>query len=317
MATFRSSPGYSESDDVSDTDFGSLPIKSEYPDAAYSSAMHSDHSPNGSPKKRKRSGLSSEERIEHRKIAHTAVERRRREKIQQKILELRDLVPTCTTHRNIQKAVILECTVDYIHELHAKIWDLSRRLQEASPAAATAAAAAGAAAPEYRLAHQSVYSAPIPPHPQASHSAPQPAPPASRDKLLRRNTTHIQDQAQVHTIPSIPSIPNSRILLNRILSLVHPVPAHALANRHGLGASFDPPTMLSRGVRPSAMSPDSVSVSVSASVSASAPSQAFNLTVPQSNPSDRVTPPSDAPGRSDGLTDSANRSMSIRSLLLG
>ncbi|KAI9203315.1 uncharacterized protein BJ171DRAFT_475965 [Polychytrium aggregatum] len=67
-----------------------------------------------------------EERESLRKAAHTAIERTRREKIRQKVLELRHLVPSCASQENIQKVTILEKTVDYIHELHARLATLEK-----------------------------------------------------------------------------------------------------------------------------------------------------------------------------------------------
>eukprot|EP01136_Pigoraptor_vietnamica_P015739 Opistho-1_new@4483 len=49
-----------------------------------------------------------------RKVSHSVVERRRRDKINEKICELKSMVPTCVGHDNLQKVIVLERVVEYI-----------------------------------------------------------------------------------------------------------------------------------------------------------------------------------------------------------
>ncbi|KAJ3023832.1 hypothetical protein HKX48_000520 [Thoreauomyces humboldtii] len=50
-----------------------------------------------------------------RRVAHSAVEKRRRERIKDKIEVLRNLVPTCAMRPNLHKLNVLEHTIDYIY----------------------------------------------------------------------------------------------------------------------------------------------------------------------------------------------------------
>ncbi|KAI8808532.1 hypothetical protein BJ742DRAFT_853336 [Cladochytrium replicatum] len=53
-----------------------------------------------------------------RKLSHSAIERRRRERINDKIMVLKSLVPACANQQNLHKLCILQNTIDYIAHLH-------------------------------------------------------------------------------------------------------------------------------------------------------------------------------------------------------
>jgi hypothetical protein len=55
-------------------------------------------------------------RRERRRISHSVIEKRRREKINLCLKELQNLVPSCKDE-NLQKLAILERTVEYLHIL--------------------------------------------------------------------------------------------------------------------------------------------------------------------------------------------------------
>ncbi|KAI9199552.1 Myc-type, basic helix-loop-helix domain-containing protein [Polychytrium aggregatum] len=52
-----------------------------------------------------------------RRISHSAIEKRRREKIKDKIGVLRSIVPICSKQHTVNKLSILEHTITYIHYL--------------------------------------------------------------------------------------------------------------------------------------------------------------------------------------------------------
>ncbi|ORY04172.1 helix-loop-helix DNA-binding protein [Basidiobolus meristosporus CBS 931.73] len=56
-----------------------------------------------------------------RKVSHSAIERRRRERINDKIFQLKTLVPSCANQVNLHKLSILESTIEYIHELQSRL----------------------------------------------------------------------------------------------------------------------------------------------------------------------------------------------------
>ncbi|KAI9203312.1 uncharacterized protein BJ171DRAFT_624338 [Polychytrium aggregatum] len=88
------------------------------------------HPTSPSPTVRSRSGrpgssAAALDRESRRKITHTAIEKKRRERINQKILELRTLVPSCASQESIQKVSVLEKTVEYIRDLQLRLAALS------------------------------------------------------------------------------------------------------------------------------------------------------------------------------------------------
>ncbi|KAI8638360.1 hypothetical protein BD408DRAFT_352019 [Parasitella parasitica] len=69
------------------------------------------------------SNSTADQREQARKISHSAIERRRREKINDKILQLRDLIPSCAERENLHKMTILQSAIDYITYLKKVIED--------------------------------------------------------------------------------------------------------------------------------------------------------------------------------------------------
>ncbi|KAF9082609.1 hypothetical protein BGX23_012279, partial [Mortierella sp. AD031] len=58
-----------------------------------------------------------------RKVSHSAIERRRRERINDKILQLKHLVPACVDEDHLHKLSILQSTIEYIQHLKSVLPD--------------------------------------------------------------------------------------------------------------------------------------------------------------------------------------------------
>lgn len=57
-----------------------------------------------------------------RKMSHSAIERRRRDRINACFDHLKNIIPSCASHPDgWQKLTVLEKTIEYIHELRAKL----------------------------------------------------------------------------------------------------------------------------------------------------------------------------------------------------
>lgn len=67
---------------------------------------------------------TADQREQARKVSHSAIERRRREKINDKILQLKDLIPSCVDRENLHKMTILQSAIEYITYLKNVIQDL-------------------------------------------------------------------------------------------------------------------------------------------------------------------------------------------------
>ncbi|KAF9951727.1 hypothetical protein BGZ72_006816 [Mortierella alpina] len=63
--------------------------------------------------------IDQETRDLMRKVSHSAIERRRRERINDKILQLKHLVPACVDEDHLHKLSILQSTIEYIQHLKA------------------------------------------------------------------------------------------------------------------------------------------------------------------------------------------------------
>ncbi|KAF9961149.1 hypothetical protein BGZ72_004653 [Mortierella alpina] len=77
-----------------------------------------------SPKRRSSSNskaVDQETREKLRKVSHSAIERRRRERINDKILQLKYLVPACVDEDHLHKLSILQSTIEYIQYLKSVI----------------------------------------------------------------------------------------------------------------------------------------------------------------------------------------------------
>lgn len=60
---------------------------------------------------------TADERELARKVSHSAIERRRRERINDKIVQLRQLIPSCADQEHLNKMTILQSAIDYITHL--------------------------------------------------------------------------------------------------------------------------------------------------------------------------------------------------------
>ncbi|KAL0081457.1 Myc-type, basic helix-loop-helix domain-containing protein, partial [Phycomyces blakesleeanus] len=56
----------------------------------------------------------ADQREQARKVSHSAIERRRRERINDKILQLKELIPSCAEQDQLHKMSILQSAIDYI-----------------------------------------------------------------------------------------------------------------------------------------------------------------------------------------------------------
>ncbi|KAF9153602.1 hypothetical protein BGX20_004869, partial [Mortierella sp. AD010] len=65
--------------------------------------------------------VDQEAREMMRKVSHSAIERRRRERINDKILQLKHLVPACVDEDHLHKLSILQSTIEYIQYLKSVI----------------------------------------------------------------------------------------------------------------------------------------------------------------------------------------------------
>ncbi|KAI1294428.1 hypothetical protein EDD11_008126 [Mortierella claussenii] len=90
--------------------------------AAASSLTSQSTATGGSSKRRASSSaklIDQETRDLMRKVSHSAIERRRRERINDKILQLKHLVPACVDEDHLHKLSILQSTIEYIQHLKA------------------------------------------------------------------------------------------------------------------------------------------------------------------------------------------------------
>ncbi|KAI8074040.1 hypothetical protein BC940DRAFT_289854 [Gongronella butleri] len=57
---------------------------------------------------------TADQREQARKVSHSAIERRRRERINDKIMQLKQLIPTCANQGHLHKMSILQSAIEYI-----------------------------------------------------------------------------------------------------------------------------------------------------------------------------------------------------------
>ncbi|KAI7868932.1 hypothetical protein BDF14DRAFT_1789430 [Spinellus fusiger] len=57
---------------------------------------------------------TADQREQARKVSHSAIERRRRERINDKILQLKQLIPSCAEQSQLHKMGVLQSAIDYI-----------------------------------------------------------------------------------------------------------------------------------------------------------------------------------------------------------
>ncbi|ORX54980.1 HLH-domain-containing protein [Hesseltinella vesiculosa] len=60
---------------------------------------------------------TADQREKARKMSHSAIERRRRERINDKIMQLKSIIPTCANQEYLHKLSILQSAIDYIKYL--------------------------------------------------------------------------------------------------------------------------------------------------------------------------------------------------------
>ncbi|KAL0088161.1 helix-loop-helix DNA-binding domain-containing transcription factor [Phycomyces blakesleeanus] len=63
----------------------------------------------------------AEQREQARKVSHSAIERRRRERINDKMSHLKQLIPACADQDGLHKMSILQSAIDYIHHLETLV----------------------------------------------------------------------------------------------------------------------------------------------------------------------------------------------------
>ncbi|CAG8794104.1 21469_t:CDS:2, partial [Racocetra persica] len=62
-----------------------------------------------------------------RKVSHSAIERRRRERINDKIMQLKELIPSCADQDHLHKLSILQSSIEYIQYLQELVITLRKR----------------------------------------------------------------------------------------------------------------------------------------------------------------------------------------------
>lgn len=75
---------------------------------------------------------TADQREKARKVSHSAIERRRRERINDKILQLKQLIPSCAEQDNLHKMSILQSAIDYISYLKEIVKSLDEHGTEAT-----------------------------------------------------------------------------------------------------------------------------------------------------------------------------------------
>jgi Helix-loop-helix DNA-binding domain len=79
---------------------------------------------------------TADQREQLRKVSHSAIERRRREKINTKIQQLRQLIPSCADQDHLHKLNILQSAIEYINYLHAVLGSMESQGQNVLESAA-------------------------------------------------------------------------------------------------------------------------------------------------------------------------------------
>ncbi|KAL1920190.1 uncharacterized protein VTP21DRAFT_1336 [Calcarisporiella thermophila] len=75
----------------------------------------------GSPQLYSTNPSTADQREMARKVSHSAIERRRRERINDKIMQLKQLIPTCADQDHLHKLSILESAIAYIRYLQSVV----------------------------------------------------------------------------------------------------------------------------------------------------------------------------------------------------
>ncbi|KAI7879781.1 HLH-domain-containing protein [Lichtheimia hyalospora FSU 10163] len=81
--------------------------------------------------------ISSQQQQKKQRTLHSSIEKRRRERINDKIQQLKDMVPACnpyseknpiagpSLYQPLHKLTILQAAIEYIEEMHQKLLDAS------------------------------------------------------------------------------------------------------------------------------------------------------------------------------------------------
>ncbi|OZJ04062.1 hypothetical protein BZG36_04651 [Bifiguratus adelaidae] len=69
------------------------------------------------------SGTTADQREHMRKVSHSAIERRRREKMNDKITQLKQLIPGCIEQEHLHKLDVLQYAIEYIKYLQGAVLD--------------------------------------------------------------------------------------------------------------------------------------------------------------------------------------------------
>ncbi|KAG2186770.1 hypothetical protein INT44_002996 [Umbelopsis vinacea] len=83
-----------------------------------------------------RQETTADQREQLRKVSHSAIERRRREKTNTKIQQLRQLIPSCADQDHLHKLNILQSGIEYINYLHAVLGNMESQGQNVLESAA-------------------------------------------------------------------------------------------------------------------------------------------------------------------------------------
>ncbi|CAO3591246.1 unnamed protein product [Absidia cylindrospora] len=121
--TPSSSPPVSDRRKSQNTGNNGVHHKKRTPSLSHSStAIDGIHSP---------AAKTASERETHRRLSHSAIEKRRRERINDKIDQLKHLIPSCcptpntlpsaSMHQPLHKLSVLQAAIDYIHQLHTQL----------------------------------------------------------------------------------------------------------------------------------------------------------------------------------------------------
>ncbi|KAF0487848.1 HLH-domain-containing protein [Gigaspora margarita] len=90
----------------------------------HTSVIHTLTSPHLSPDKPL---TTADQRELARKVSHSAIERRRRERINDKIMQLKELIPSCADQDHLNKLCILQSSIEYIEYLQDLVFTYRQR----------------------------------------------------------------------------------------------------------------------------------------------------------------------------------------------
>ncbi|KAJ3096352.1 hypothetical protein HDU96_000792, partial [Phlyctochytrium bullatum] len=133
-----------------------------------------------------------------RRVSHSAIERRRREKINDKIMQLRTLVPSCANQSGLHKLSILENAIEHIIHLQG----LLAKQQQQQPAQCHTCPRHGAPQQPQQAFHHVPSPAYTPYGAPQHHLPPPPASTASPVPLPAPVKTEADDHSHHHVYPA-------------------------------------------------------------------------------------------------------------------